>query len=158
MHERVSLKQLLGLTRPEGLFTGWPFGLVLIIGCGLSVVVGAWAGGGAWQGEGWMPVASLILWAPIVEEVAFRGVVQGYLGDTRLGRRQRSGLSVANLLAAFMFTVWHLVYRTDLLAWLVFIPALVFGYFRDRTGSVLPCVILHAAWNAALFPGWYLFS
>lgn len=158
MHESASLKQQLGLTRPERLFADWQFILALITGCCLSVVVGALAGGNAWFDAGWMPLVSLTLWAPVIEEVAFRGLVQGYLRDTVFGKRHLAGFSAANILAAFGFTAWHLVYRTDLLAWLVFVPALVFGYFRDRHGSLLPCVILHAAYNAALLPGWYLYS
>ncbi|WP_417515364.1 JDVT-CTERM system glutamic-type intramembrane protease MrtJ [Marinobacter sp.] len=158
MHESASLKKLLGLGPPTQLFADRQFLIALIAGCCLSVAVGGLAGGNAWLNAGWMPLVSLILWAPIIEEIAFRGIVQGYLGETIVGKRHLAGLSFANLLAAFMFTAWHLVYRTDLLAWLVFVPALAFGYFRDRHGSLLPCVILHAAWNAALLPGWYLFS
>ncbi|GGE55369.1 hypothetical protein GCM10011533_04740 [Streptosporangium jomthongense] len=158
MHESTSLKQQLGLTLPEWLFADWQFILAVITGCCLSVAVGALAGGNAWLDAGWMPLVSLILWAPVIEELAFRGIVQGFLGETAFGKRHLAGLSFANLLAALLFTAWHLVYRTDLLAWLVFVPALVFGYFRERHGSLLPCVILHAAYNAALFPGWYLFS
>ncbi|MDO6441659.1 MULTISPECIES: JDVT-CTERM system glutamic-type intramembrane protease [unclassified Marinobacter] len=132
--------------------------MALIAGCSLSVAIGALAGRGAELDTSWMALVSLVLWAPVVEEFAFRGVVQGYLGDTAFGKRCLAGLSFANLIAALLFTVWHLVYRTDLLAWLVFFPALAFGYFRDRHGSLVPCVILHGAWNAALLPGWYLFS
>ncbi|SHK15430.1 hypothetical protein SAMN05216369_0701 [Marinobacter antarcticus] len=158
MHESASLKSQLGLTLPKRLFADRQFILALITGCCLSVVVGALAGGDARLDTSWMALVSLILWAPVVEEIAFRGVVQGYLSDTAFGKRHLAGLSFANLIAAFLFAAWHLVYRTDLLAWLVFIPALAFGYFRDRHGSLLPCVILHAAWNAALLPGWYLVS
>lgn len=158
MHESASLKDQLGLTLPKQLFADRQFVMALMTGCCLSVAVGALVGENAGFDTGWMPLVALILWAPVIEEIAFRGVVQGYLGDTAFGKRNLAGLSCANLIAALLFTAWHLVYRTDLLAWLVFIPALAFGYFRDRHGSLIPCVILHAAWNAFLLPGWYLFS
>lgn len=152
------LKDQLGLIAPKRLFTDRLFLLVLFSGCVLSLLIGALFDAGGWLDRGWMPLLSLVLWAPVVEELAFRGVVQGYLSTGIWGRRTIVGLSVANIVAAVLFTAWHLVYRTDLTAWLVFFPALVFGYFRDRYGSLVPCVILHAAYNAALLPGGYLAS
>jgi membrane protease YdiL (CAAX protease family) len=134
----------------------WQFLFALAAGCLVSIVLTTLFDGSGWQDADLMSILSLILWAPVVEELAFRGVVQGWLSGTSWSKRAVAGLSWANLIAAFLFTAWHLVYRTDLMAWLVFIPALVFGYFRDRHGSLVPCVILHGAYNAALLPGWYL--
>ncbi|AOY90322.1 abortive infection protein [Marinobacter salinus] len=133
------------------------FLLALVVGCLISVVLTMLAGRSGWQDADLLSILSLVFWAPIVEELAFRGVVQGWLSGTESGRRRLAGLSLANIIAACLFTGWHLLYRTDVMAWLVFVPALVFGYFRDRHGSLLPCVILHAAYNASLLlPGWYL--
>lgn len=150
------LQTQLGLIAPKRLLSDRPFLLALLAGCLLGLVFGALFNAGGWLDRGWLPVLSLVLWAPVIEELAFRGVVQGYLSTRTLGRRIFAGLSVANIVAAVLFTAWHLVYRTDLGAWLVFFPALVFGYFRDRHGSVVPCMILHAAYNVALLPGGYL--
>ncbi|GBO90309.1 MULTISPECIES: JDVT-CTERM system glutamic-type intramembrane protease MrtJ [Marinobacter] len=157
MHQSSSLMALLGLNRPTRSLADGQFLLALVVGCLIGVLLTVLAGGSGWQDADLLSILSLVLWAPIIEELAFRGVVQGWLSTTQVGQRRFAGLSCSNLIAALLFTAWHLVYRTDLMAWLVFIPALVFGYFRDRHGSLVPCVILHAAYNASLLPGWYLF-
>ncbi|WP_372994298.1 JDVT-CTERM system glutamic-type intramembrane protease MrtJ [Marinobacter sp.] len=158
MHESTSLRAQLGLIAPKRLMSDWQFLLALMAGCLVSVVLTAFFDGSGWQDANLLAILSLILWAPVIEELAFRGVVQGWLSGNSWGKRGFAGLSCANLIAALLFSAWHLVYRADLIAWLVFIPALVFGYFRDRHGSLVPCVILHAAYNAALLPGWYFLS
>ncbi|SNC62044.1 hypothetical protein SAMN04487881_0581 [Marinobacter sp. es.048] len=158
MHQSSSLRAQLGLSRPTRSMADGQFVLALVVGCLIGVMLTVLAGGSGWQDADLLSILSLVLWAPIIEELAFRGVVQGWLSGTSIGKRGFAGLSWANFIAAFLFTGWHLVYRTDLIAWLVFLPALVFGYFRDRHDSLLPCVILHAAYNAALLPGWYLVS
>ena len=157
MHQSSSLRAQLGLNRPTRSLADGQFLLALVVGCLIGVLLTVLAGGSGWQDADLLSILSLVLWAPIIEELAFRGVVQGWLSTTKVGQRRFAGLSCSNLIAALLFTAWHLVYRTDLMAWLVFIPALVFGYFRDRHGSLVPCVILHAAYNASLLPGWYLF-
>jgi membrane protease YdiL (CAAX protease family) len=158
MHETTPLREQLGLTVPERLMADRQFLLALAVGCAVSVALTMLAEGSGWQDADLLSLLSLVLWAPIIEELAFRGVVQGWLTSSATGRRTLFGLSLANAIAAFSFTAWHLLYRTDPIAWLVFIPALVFGYFRDRYGSLVPCILLHAAYNAALLPGWYFFS
>ena len=157
MHQSSSLMALLGLNRPTRSLADGQFLLALVVGCLIGVLLTVLAGGSGWQDADLLSILSLVLWAPIIEELAFRGVVQGWLSTTKVGQRRFAGLSCSNLIAALLFTAWHMVYRTDLIAWLVFFPALVFGYFRDRHGSLVPCVILHAAYNASLLPGWYLF-
>ncbi|MFY3774740.1 JDVT-CTERM system glutamic-type intramembrane protease MrtJ [Marinobacter salsuginis] len=156
MQESVSLRAQLGLIAPKRLMSDWQFLVALVAGCLVSIVLTTLFDGSGWQDADLLSILSLILWAPIIEELAFRGVVQGWLSGTSLGKRDVAGLSCANLFAALLFTAWHLVYRSDFMAWLVFVPALVFGYFRDRHGSLVPCVILHAAYNVSLLPGWYL--
>jgi membrane protease YdiL (CAAX protease family) len=157
MHASISLRAQLGLIAPKRLMSDWQFLLALVAGCLVSVLLTTLFDGSGWQDADLLSILSLVLWAPVVEELAFRGVVQGSLCGTSVGKRRLAGVTCANLIAALLFTGWHLVYRTDPMAWLVFIPALVFGYFRDRHSSLLPCVILHAAYNAALLPGWYVF-
>lgn len=158
MHASISLRTQLGLIAPKRLMSDGQFLLALVAGCLASVLLTILFDGSGWQDADLLSILSLILWAPVIEELAFRGVVQGWLSGTAVGRRRIAGVTCANLVAAFLFTAWHLIYRADLMAWLVFVPALVFGYFRDRHGSLVPCVILHAAFNAALLPGWYFLS
>jgi membrane protease YdiL (CAAX protease family) len=79
----------------------------------------------------------VIVVAPIVEELQFRGVGYGLL--------ERFGPTAAVLLVGFAFALVH-----GLIAG--FPVILVFGtglaYLRSRTDSIYPCVLLHASFNA----------
>ena len=79
----------------------------------------------------------VIVVAPIVEELQFRGVGYGLL--------QRFGPTVAVLLVGLAFALVH-----GLIAG--FPVILVFGtglaYLRSRTDSIYPCMLLHASFNA----------
>lgn len=158
MQDQVPLKVLLGLVIPKGIAGDRQFLWALSAGCLLSLVIGAMAAGTVTLERGLIPALSLILWYPLVEELAFRGLVQGWLAQRLPDTGRLLGLSTANLLTAVLFVGWHLLYRSDVLAWLVLVPALVFGYFRERHDSLVPPVILHCLYNACLLPGWYLLS
>lgn len=99
-----------------------------------------------------MPLAlSLIVWQPMVEELLFRGVVQGQLRNKSWARREVAGMSLANIVTSILFTLAHFIHHVPAWTALVMIPSLVFGYFRDRHAQVYPALILHAAYN-----GFYL--
>jgi hypothetical protein len=38
----------------------------------------------------------------------------------------------------------------------VIVPSLLFGHYRERAGSVAPCILMHVIFNAAFFM-WPLF-
>jgi membrane protease YdiL (CAAX protease family) len=97
---------------------------------------------------------SLVLLYPIVEEIAFRGLVQELLRDY-VSRRSLGPLTMANLLTSVLFAGLHFIYHAPLWAALVFFPSLVFGFFKDRTRRLLAPVILHVFYNAGYF---WLFS
>ena len=86
---------------------------------------------------------------PVIEELVFRGLLQGWLREKL--KWQRFGISVANLLASIAFVAAHLFYQPPAWALAVFVPSLVFGYFRDRHDSVIPSIILHFWYNAGFF-------
>ncbi len=94
---------------------------------------------------------------PILEELAFRGLLQEWLyqkpwGARRSGIRQvRGPISLANWLTTFAFALFHLLYHAPLWAAAVIFPSLVFGYFRDRYQSVTPAIVLHVFYNAGYF-------
>ena len=74
----------------------------------------------------------------LVEELAFRGVIQSTLEDIFSARD-------AAIVQAAMFSVLHLspiVFPSH------FIMGLCFGYARSRWRSLFPGMILHASWNA----------
>lgn len=104
-------------------------------------------------------VAQLVTWpylylavaAPVMEELAFRGAMQGWIRDYRWGRRRWLGLTRANRLTSLLFTSVHFLYHPPVWALAVLGPSLIFGHLRDRTGSVWPCMALHILYNAGYF-------
>ncbi len=98
--------------------------------------------------------ASLLLLCliyPLIEELAFRGAVQGWLLRQRFGSVSVAGITGANILASCLFAAAHLFYHPPLWAALVFVPSLVFGWFRDRYQSVVPAIVLHILYNSGYF-------
>jgi membrane protease YdiL (CAAX protease family) len=92
-------------------------------------------------------VLSFVVWQPLIEELLFRGVIQGQLRTTRPGRWRKSGITGANLIASLLFVLVHTVNHAPLWAMAVFVPSLVFGFMRDRHDSVYPAFALHCAYN-----------
>jgi membrane protease YdiL (CAAX protease family) len=105
--------------------------------------------------------AYLLLLMALAEEIIFRAVVQKTLGAwmaarDRAERHARSGWRIlvpsrANLVASALFSLLHLFSHPPLWAMAVFLPSLVYGILWDRYKSVLPCWIVHAAYNLAYF-------
>lgn len=95
-----------------------------------------------------MLLVSLVLWQPLLEEVFFRGVVQGQLNRYFRYRCMVAGLTIANLVTTLMFSLAHLVYQPAPWAIAVMVPSLIFGYFRDRHHQIYPALLLHAVYNA----------
>jgi membrane protease YdiL (CAAX protease family) len=98
----------------------------------------------------------LVLIYPILEEIVFRGALQGWLRSLSWGTTHWGKITVANLATSIVFTLAHLSINPVLLSAAVFIPSLVFGYFRDRFGRLHASIILHIFYNAGfiwLFAG-----
>lgn len=88
----------------------------------------------------WQLLALCSLAPAVLEEIAFRGVIFNRLSRV-LGERE------GWLVQAALFSVLHLspvIFPTH------FAMGLIFGWLRLRTGSLIPGMILHAAWNAAI--------
>lgn len=94
------------------------------------------------------------VWQPVVEELLFRGCLQGVLVRQAWGRRTIIGISTANLLTSIVFIGAHIPTHPLLWALLALFPSLVFGVLRDRSGSVIPAIALHIFYNA----GYFLFA
>ena len=113
-----------------------------------------------WLDQSWLPpialprsldgplLLSLVLWQPLFEEILFRGLIQGQLIKHAWGRRSWLQISMANGVTSLLFVGLHLFMNPPLAALLVFIPSLVYGYFRDQCDSVVPSIVLHCAYNA----------
>ena len=101
----------------------------------------------------WAQLLSLIIWQPLVEEVLFRGIIQGQFARRDWGKRSWLSISGANVAASVLFAAIHLINSSPLFALSVIAPSLVFGYFRDYCNSVYPSIIIHSAYNAMVFAG-----
>lgn len=88
---------------------------------------------------------------PLIEELIFRGWLQGRLLRSQKMRRRCCGISFANLATALLFTLAHFFTHPPLWALAVVIPALAFGYFRERHGSLYPAILLHVYYNGGYF-------
>jgi hypothetical protein len=102
--------------------------------------LGLLEGFGAESWPRWLGIALICVVAPASEELAFRGYVLGRLGRVL---RQRDAL----VLQAALFSALHLA---PLSLPSHFMLGLVFGHVRARTGSLIPGMLLHAGWNAAV--------
>ena len=143
-------------TAKSGAIGWWPdtgFRLALIAAVPVWGVVW-WLGGGTvpdplWplHEPGWFLRG--VLFYPFVEEWLFRGVLQPWLCDRV--PKQWAGITLANVLVSLLFASLHLVSHPPLAAMAVLVPSLVFGWLRDRHGSFLPAVAMHAWYNVGYF-------
>lgn len=90
----------------------------------------------------------IIVVYPILEEIVFRGALQGFLRERKIMLRAICGVTLANVLTSIVFTSLHFLNHSPLWAALVFVPSLVFGWARDRFDNLLPPTLLHIFYNA----------
>ena len=94
----------------------------------------------------------LVMLYPVLEEVVFRGLIQGECMRRAVLRQQVAGITFANVLTSSIFAAAHLLSHPAGMAALVFLPSLLFGYFRDRhDGWLLPSILLHSYYNLGYF-------
>ena len=96
-------------------------------------------------------IVSAAVVAPLLEELFFRGLVQTMLLDA-VGRRRR--WTVVGVAAA-VFALIH----AGVVSWHalpgLFVLGVVLGWVYERTGSLLPCVLIHAGFNGLnLWAAW----
>ncbi len=102
----------------------------------------------------WPLLLLVIVVYPVVEELCFRGFLQEQLLSLAFARRQYLQITIANILCSLAFVALHAIYHVWAFALMVFIPSLVFGFFRDRHHSVIPGMVLHSWYNSGTF--WFL--
>lgn len=96
-------------------------------------------------------VLYLALLYPLVEELLFRGMLQGWLLKRPVLKQKIAGLTGANLLTSSIFTGLHFFMHPPLAAAAVIVPSLIFGHFRDRHGKLLAPILLHIYYNLGYF-------
>ncbi len=89
----------------------------------------------------------LLVVAPVLEETVFRaGLQEELLRSARL--RAAAGAVSANVFTAFAFASVHLALQPGLLAALTVLPALFIGAVYQRQRRLVPCIAMHALFNA----------
>lgn len=88
-----------------------------------------------------------IIWSPLLEEILFRGVLQGFMLKKTWGNTKFLHLTQANWVTSFVFVFAHFWYQPAIWAFMVLMPSLAFGFFRDRYDHTFPGILLHAFYN-----------
>ncbi len=94
-----------------------------------------------------MTLSGFLLIYPLVEEVLFRGVIQGELLRRPFFARSFSGISAANVVTSALFVLLHLMNQPLGWAVAVALPSLALGYFRERYQGVGLPILLHVLFN-----------
>jgi membrane protease YdiL (CAAX protease family) len=88
----------------------------------------------------WIQILLIAIAAPIGEEVCFRGMLFG-------GLRERLPMWAAGLISAALFGLLHVTTGISVVP-----PLIAFGFLLalvyERTGSILPCILLHMLNNS----------
>jgi len=95
----------------------------------------------------WSVVITLVIWQPFWEELFFRGIIQGQVYKRSWGQRAWLKISNANIVSSLAFAALHIAYNPNLWSVSVFIPSLVFGYFRERHNTIYSAFALHSIYN-----------
>ncbi len=88
---------------------------------------------------------------PVLEEIVFRGGLQPWLRRHPRAAANWHGVSVANIATSVVFAATHLLRHPPGWATAMFLPSLVFGYFRDRHDSLKGPIALHVFYNMGYF-------
>jgi len=87
---------------------------------------------------------------PVAEELVFRGLVQD-LAHRHVKPWRLGPLTHANILTSVLFTALHFINHPPLWAAAVFVPSLLFGFFKDRSGTLGAPIFLHVFYNSGYF-------
>lgn len=87
---------------------------------------------------------------PVIEEVIFRGLIQDLLHQ-RLRPWHLGPLTHANVLTSLLFTALHFINHPPVWAAAVLVPSLLFGFFKDRSGTLAAPIVLHVFYNSGYF-------
>lgn len=154
---RNSLKSVLseaGFNPTRRCYLNHHFALAMLAGIVVVWVMHSWVKPYPASVEySWMQLLSLIIWQPFIEEVLFRGIIQGQLRKQDWGKRSWLSISSANAITSVLFVMIHMINSTPVFALTLLAPSLVFGYFRDYCNSIYPSIIIHSSYNAMVFVG-----
>jgi uncharacterized protein len=92
---------------------------------------------------------SQLLVVAVPEELFFRGYLLARFEERWPSRRLVLGAPVGRALvvSSALFALGHVLVDFDVQRFSVFVPALIFGWMRSRTGSIAPGALFHALCN-----------
>ena len=137
------------------LFRDWHYAVALV--AAPMVWLGLYLAGFSVVHPAWILASPLIflmlvMVQPVLEELVFRGLLQGWLLERAVFTASFAGVSLANVLSSVVFTALHFINHPPWMAASVLLPSLLFGYFRDRyKGWLMPSIGLHCFYNAGYF-------
>ena len=145
-------QQELGWQRPAG--RAWRDAHLV---AALVLAAPVWVGLALWAGPWWRVPASAPAWISLVlvqtvlEELVFRGWMQGRWPSRWQPQAMRGWpVSGANLATTGVFVLAHLVHQPWAWALAVAVPSLVLGHLRERLHSVWPAMLVHMVYNLGL--------
>lgn len=83
--------------------------------------------------------------APVVEELLFRGLVYGWI-------RERFGIWPGLLVSSLIFSCVHGI---PMLIPPLFVVGCFLAWLYEKSGSILPCMVMHAVFNGAMLAALY---
>ena len=127
-----------------------PFNAAVLVGGGLVAVAAGLAQAGPVRPPPASTLLAVVLLQPLLEELFFRGCLQGELLRRRALRRRALGISGANAATTIAFAGLHLLHNAPAHALLVAVPSLVYGHARERYRGVTIPALQHVVHNACL--------
>jgi len=101
----------------------------------------------------WMLLISVLIWQPLFEELLFRGIIQGQLSKSKWAQQSLLNITAANMVTSALFVAIHILNTSLIWSLTIFIPSLLYGYFRDTFKSVYPAMVLHSIYNLIVVLG-----
>lgn len=87
----------------------------------------------------------------LVEEVAFRGLLQGQLLKTTWGAYRLLTITIANAVTSVAFTALHFLHHPPIWALGVVAPSLALGWLRERHRDTWSPMAAHGVFNLEFF-------
>ncbi len=141
----LTKEKFLGSLRKGLLWAVGAQGLSYILGKILPIILGPWAKWAETSMDvpvylwGWVAFfIRVVIFAPIIEEIIFRGIVFGTI-------RHKSGRRWALVITTLAFTLLHGVNPVSFVQ--ILIPGIAFVLLYEREGSLAAPVITHAGFN-----------
>jgi len=156
-----------GFTRRGFRLTGGIF-LWVIPTAVLSVMgfVASRTGAPVKPGLGFSPLQYIVfvwIYASVAEEIFTRGLLQGYLSPLTgygINLSKKLRLSLPVLFSGLYFGLMHVVAINKMGPPVIVLTALlglVAGYYREKTGSLIPAIVIHVLFNVGgMLPMWLL--